>query len=141
VISAVESGTPFARSTADGFAHPDNYLHDAMAEHLERSDASFDFLIQVQTDGRTMPIENAAVEWKERESAYHLVARIRIPKQRIDGGRADLCEQLSFNPWNCRADHRPLGSFNRVRREIYRAMAEFRHARSTVQESHVSAPL
>ena len=85
-----------------------------------------------------MPIEDAAIEWKERGSPYRLVARIRIRKQELDApGRTDLCEQLSFNPWNCLVDHRPLGSFNRARREIYRAMAEFRHARAAAPKSHV----
>jgi hypothetical protein len=120
----------------------DNYLHDAMADYLARSDASFDFLTQFQADSRTMPIEDAAIEWKERESPYLLVARIRIRRQELDApGRADLCEQLSFNPWNCLVDHRPLGGFNRARREIYRAMAEFRHERAVVPKSHVSALL
>jgi hypothetical protein len=35
---------------------------------------------------------------------------------------------MTFNPWHALPDHRPLGGFNRARREIYRAMAEFRRA-------------
>ena len=57
----------------------DTYLRDALVDHLEHSDASFDFMIQFQVNGRTMPIEDASVEWKEQESPYHPVARIRIP--------------------------------------------------------------
>ena len=89
-------------------------------------------MIQFQTDTRTMPIEDATVEWKEAASPYHPVARIRILRQDIDdSGRARLCEDTAFNPWHCLAEHRPLGSLNRARREIYRAMAEFRHQRAT----------
>jgi len=109
----------------------DTYMHDALRAHLQRSDACFDFMIQFQTDSRTMPIEDATVEWKERDSTYHPVARIHIPKQDIeDPGRTKLCEEAGFNPWNCLTEHRPLGSLNRARREIYRAMAEFRHRRA-----------
>ena len=109
----------------------DTYLGDALAAHLAQGEATFDFMIQFQTDGRRMPIEDAMDEWKERDSPYRPVARIRIPPQRIDSSeRRDACEQVAFNPWNCLADHRPLGSMNRTRREIYRAMAEFRHARA-----------
>ena len=108
----------------------DTYLHDALRTHLQQSDACFDFMIQFQTDSQTMPIEDATVEWKEADSAYHPVARIRIPKQDIDEpGRAELCEEVGFNPWYCLTEHRPLGSLNRARREIYRAMADFRHQR------------
>ena len=109
----------------------DTYLHDAMRAHLQQFDACFDLMIQLQTDSRTMPIEDATVEWKEAASAYHPVARIRIPRQDIDDpGRARLCEEVGFNPWYCLPEHRPLGSLNRARREIYRAMTDFRHQRS-----------
>jgi hypothetical protein len=108
----------------------DTYLRDALASRLEQSDASFDFMIQFQTDSRTMPIEDASVEWKEQESPYHTVARIRVPKQRLDAAdRAAACEQVAFNPWHCLVDHRPLGNFNRARRDIYSAMAGFRDER------------
>jgi catalase len=103
------------------------YLREALIGHLARADAAFDFLIQFQTDGRAMPIEDASVEWTERDSAYRPVARIRIPRQVLDDPTREVaCEQVSFNPWHARVEHRPLGGFNRVRREIYRAMARFR---------------
>jgi hypothetical protein len=109
----------------------DTYLGDALATRLERSDASFDFMVQLQTNPRTMPIEDALVEWKERDSPYRTVARIRIPPQKVHAPeRADACERVAFNPWNCLPDHRPLGNFNRARRDIYRAMAEFRDERA-----------
>jgi hypothetical protein len=109
----------------------DTYLHDALKAHLEQADACFDFMIQFQTDSRQMPIEDARVEWKERDSPYHRVARIRIPRQRIDDSeRMKACEYVAFNPWNCLVDHRPLGNFNRARKEIYKAMAQFRHERN-----------
>jgi hypothetical protein len=108
----------------------DTYLHDRLRAHLRESDASFDFFIQFQTDSRRMPIEDATVEWREAESPYVRVARIVIPRQDIDAaGRDEACEQISFNPWHCLADHRPLGSLNRARREIYDAMSQFRASR------------
>ena len=105
----------------------DGYLSDALRTHLQQADACFDFLVQFQTDAGRMPIEDASVEWKEQESPYIPVARIRIPKQRIDDpARIEACEAAVFNPWHALADHRPLGSMNRARREIYQAMSEFR---------------
>jgi hypothetical protein len=105
----------------------DNYLRDALRAHLEQADACFDFMIQFQIDSGQMPIEDATTEWSEQESPYHPVARIRIPRQRIDDAdRVKLCEEVAFNPWNCLADHRPLGSLNRARKDIYSALAQFR---------------
>jgi hypothetical protein len=91
--------------------------------------ATFDVLIQWQADAATMPIEDASVEWSERVSPPVAVARIRIAPQRIDTpDRERACEDVAFNPWHCLTDHRPLGGFNRARREIYRTMAEVRAA-------------
>jgi hypothetical protein len=39
------------------------------------------------------------------------------------------CEENEFNPWYSLAVHRPLGSMNRSRREIYHALAAFRRTR------------
>ena len=108
----------------------DNYLHEALKAHLDQFEASFDFMIQFQTDSRTMPIEDAMVEWSERDSPYVPVARIRMPRQNIlEAGRMQRCEEVAFNPWHSLVPHRPLGSLNRARREIYAAMAAFRHER------------
>jgi hypothetical protein len=108
----------------------DTYLRTALRNHLERTEACFDFMIQLQTDGRTMPIEDATVEWKEQDSPYRPVARIRIPSQNVDEPeRMRLCEEVGFNPWHSLVEHRPLGSLNRARRDIYRAMADLRRQR------------
>jgi hypothetical protein len=109
--------------------HPltDHYLQDAMRARLTGADATFEFMVQFQTDSRRMPIEDASVEWKQDESPYIPVARIHIPPQSFeDAANAVACEQMAFNPWQCLPEHRPLGSMNRARREIYQAMAAFR---------------
>src|SRR5262245_18885642 len=108
----------------------DTYLHDALRDRLREGEASFEFLIQLQTDSRTTPIEDAMVEWSERQSPYVRVARIIIPRQDIDASvRASACEEIAFSPWHCLSDHRPLGGMNRARREIYEQMAQFRASR------------
>lgn len=104
-----------------------NYLSERLVGHLAQDNARFDFLVQFQTDSRKMPVEDASIEWRERDSPYRRVAQIRIPAQTVNGpGQAESCEQMVFNPWHALPDHRPLGGFNRARRDIYRAMAAFR---------------
>jgi hypothetical protein len=106
----------------------DTYLKDAMRARLSESEATFDFMIQFQTDPDRMPIEDASVEWAPQDSPYVPVARIRIPPQSFDDPvRAARCEQEGFNPWHCQPEHRPLGNMNRARRSIYDAMAAFRN--------------
>lgn len=109
----------------------DAYLRDRLAAHLAREDARFDFLVQFQTDAQKMPIEDASIEWREHDSPYRRVANIRIPKQTLDDPAGAACEQMVFNPWHALPDHRPLGDFNRARRDIYREMAAFRQQRQS----------
>ena len=111
-------------------APTDRYLTDALRAHLDQEEATFDFLVQFHVDDRRTPIEDATAEWQPRDSPYHRVATIRIPRQRFDNPeRETRGEQTMFNPWHCLMAHTPLGGMNRARREIYRAMAEFRRAR------------
>ena len=117
-----------SRTTALPNPLTDAYLHERLAARLAQEEVQFDLSVQFQHDSRKMPIEDASVEWREDESPFLPVARIRIPVQQVDAPGAPSCETLSFNPWHARAEHRPLGDFNRARRDIYRAMAAFRAA-------------
>ena len=84
-------------------------------------------MVQFFVDDARTPIENAMVEWTKEVSPWQTVARIRIPPQSVDDpARISRCEQMAFNPWHALAEHRPLGGMNRARREIYRALSEFR---------------
>lgn len=98
----------------------DHYLREAMVEHLDTSDACFDFQIQIQKDPRAMPVEDPAIEWDENDSPFQKVATIRIPAQKFDSpAQNEFCENLTFNPWHSLPDHRPLGGINRVRKVVY----------------------
>jgi len=108
----------------------DNYLGEALRQHLEAAEAAFDFLVQFQVDAARMPIEDATVEWKEEDSPYVAVASIRIPRQQIAAPDSGSCEDVAFNPWHSLVEHRPLGSLNRARRAIYPALSEFRRRRA-----------
>jgi hypothetical protein len=122
---AVQPTSRRTSSTPDSLT--DTYLTEAMRTHLDQDEATFDFLVQFHADDKRTPIEDATVEWQTRDSPYHRVATIRIPRQRFeDAERVARGERMSFNPWHCLVAHAPVGGMNRARREIYRAMAEFR---------------
>lgn len=110
---------------------PKNYLRRRLEDHLAHADASFDFMIQFQTDANKMPIEDPSVAWDEALSPYLKVATIRIPSQNCGSPeRAAFCEHVAFNPWRTLPEHRPLGGINRVRKAIYPAISSFRHHRN-----------
>jgi hypothetical protein len=109
-----------------------DYLREAMVNHLSEREACFDFLVQVQTDAKRMPIEDPRVVWSESLSPFVKVATIRIPPQKFDTpAQHEYGDNLSFNPWHCLPEHRPLGGINRARKIIYETMSKYRHARNS----------
>jgi hypothetical protein len=117
--------------------HPGpDYLRDAMVRTLARTEVVFDFSIQLQTDPRRMPIENASVIWSVRRSPPQPVATLRIPSQTFDRPeQLAFADVLSFNPWHSLPEHRPLGNQGRARRVIYAYLAATRQRMNGV--SHV----
>jgi hypothetical protein len=103
---------------------PDNYLRDNMVATLSKQDTVFDLLVQLQTDAHAMPIENAAVRWT---SPYIPAATVRIAKQRFDSpAQLRFAGVLSYTPWHCIPEHRPLGNLNRARRRMYWELSRLR---------------
>jgi hypothetical protein len=109
----------------------DHYLSENMEKHLGAGEASFDFMMQVQKDPYSMPVEDAGVEWSEWESPFIRVATLRIPPQAFrTKDREELAEYLSFSPEHSLIDHRSIGGINRARVQIYRHLSEFRHSKN-----------
>ena len=110
---------------------PDDFLRQAMAATLRDGTAEFDFAVQLQTDPRATPIEDAGKAWDERRAPFARVATIRIPSQVFDSPeQMEFCENLAFNPWRTFEEHRPLGEVNRARRQIYPPLAAQRRSRN-----------
>ena len=107
---------------------PHDYLRQAMVAALDKGDVDIDVRVQLQTDPFLMPIENAGVLWPERLSPRVSVATIHIPKQKFDSPeQIAFARRLSFNPWHCIPEHRPLGNQSRARRRMYYELSKFRH--------------
>ena len=115
------------------FRPPDDYLRDAMVAALDEGDVELDVRLQLQTDPHLMPIENAAVLWPERLSPRVSVATLRLPRQKFDSpAQMEFAKRLSYNPWHCIPEHRPLGNQSRARRRMYLALSRLRHAMNAV---------
>ena len=107
---------------------PPDYLRDAMVKSLGAGDVELDFRVQLQTDSFLMPIENNAVLWPEKLSPRVSVATLRIPRQQFNSpAQLNFEKRLSYNPWHCIAEHRPLGNQSRARQRMYWALSQFRH--------------
>lgn len=105
-----------------------NAMRRLLSRSLARGELVFEFQVQLRTSETSMPIEDATVEWPERESPYRTVATLRLPPQALSAVPDDSVEERrSFTVWNALADHRPLGGINRSRRLAYAASARFRN--------------
>ena len=124
------------RKTKIPWNPPDDWLRQSMAQTLSQTDVELDFLIQLQTDFKRMPIEDASIEWPERLSPFVPVAKITIPKQDFTSpAQTVFARQLAINPWHCIAEHRPLGNQNRARYMIYSELSRLRQAMN--REPHI----
>ncbi|MDF0651727.1 MAG: catalase family protein [Nitrospira sp.] len=112
---------------------PDDYLRQAMVAALNQRDVELDIRLQLQTDPHLMPLENNAVLWPERLSPRVSVASLRIPQQKFDSpAQIAFARRLSYNPWHCIAEHRPLGNQSRARRRMYFELSKLRHDMNAV---------
>jgi hypothetical protein len=115
------------------FRPPDDYLRDAMVAALSKGDVELDIRLQLQTDPHLMPIENNAVLWPERLSPRISVATLRLPRQTFNSpAQMAFARRLSYNPWHCIPEHRPLGNQSRARRRMYLELSTLRHTMNNV---------
>ncbi len=116
-----------------------DYLRLAMVRQLNQQEARFDFSVQLQTNPDSMPIEDPGQAWDEAASPFRKVATIRIPQQAFDNERQrEFGENLSYTPWHCLPDHRPLGGINRARKVVYDVISTFRHEQNQVSQKEPS---
>jgi hypothetical protein len=103
-------------------------LRDLVVDFFRSSSAEYEVRAQLCTDLTRMPVEDASVEWPERESPYRPVGKITLPPQEAysPARRVYADDALSFNSWHTLAAHRPLGSLARARIRVYEASASFR---------------
>ena len=103
-------------------------LRRAMQQHFATQGGEWELRVQLCTDLATMPIEDATVEWKQEDSPFVAVARLKVTPQ--EGWSEELSKKIDdgvqFSPWHAVAAHRPLGSIMRIRKVAYEASQKFR---------------
>ena len=103
-------------------------MREALKARLAQGSFSFDFLVQLRDSPPPRDVEDTTRRWSE---PFRKVARVEILQQDFDTPAQQVFgENLSFNPWRCLPEHRPLGGISRARRQVYRALSAFRHDRN-----------
>ena len=83
----------------------------------DQESACFEIQVQEQHDACSEPIEDPTKEWR---TPWITLASLTIqPQQFRDRNRMEMCQRLSYNPWNGLVDHHPLGDVNKMRQFAY----------------------
>ena len=105
-------------------------LRMEVAKTLEGSDACFNFTLQalpkdMDAAAKVKLVENPQLVYGTERVT---VAEITIPRQVTNTPeKLKNCENLSFNPWQSGAAHKPLGALNRARKLAVTASSIRRH--------------
>lgn len=130
-ISAAPLSENVRRLTGQPIDVDDNFsaLRDLVVDFFKSQSVEYELRVQLCRDLDRMPVEDASIEWPEDLSPYQPVAKITLPAQDAysPARRVYADDRLSFNPWHCIAEHRPLGSIMRVRVKAYETSTRFRH--------------
>ncbi|MEZ0540293.1 catalase family protein [Fibrella arboris] len=107
----------------------DSALRDLVVDFFVHDEAAYELQAQLCTDLETMPVEDGSVEWPQEQSPYRPIGKIVIPAQNAysPARRVYADDVLTFNPFHCLPDHRPLGSIMRARQLAYETSSQYRH--------------
>jgi uncharacterized protein GlcG (DUF336 family) len=127
-LGIVPSGDLRALADATLDMKEENALRAAVVDWFRTHTVELDVVVQLMTDDKTMPIEDAMVEWPESDSPYRKVARIVLPPQNAydDTFQDNVDRGMSFCPEHALAAHRPLGGIMRTRLAVYPTLAKLR---------------
>lgn len=103
-------------------------LREALEDHFvtKRKPAKFLFCAQAYVGEATTPIEDATSVWP---TPFVPIATLSLPAQDFTAPEQfAVCERLSYTPWHCMPEHRPLGGIQRCRRRLYEESQRLRHS-------------
>jgi len=120
-LRAVPLSEALRRLTGQPCHDNDHAVSEAVSKYFSQNSAEYELRAQLGTDLTRTPIEDTSIGWPEDVSPPLPLGRISLPAQVANStARSDYVDRvLSFDPWRCLADHRPLGSIMRLRRDAY----------------------
>ncbi len=126
---------PAAARRSFGRRRSPNHLRESLIRTLDPITGrtfSLEFCLIVP-EREPLPVEDPRIDWRSEGARCIPVATLEIEPQDFGAEeRATLAENMVFSPWHTLQEHRPLGSLNRARLEVYRASAELRRAHNGV---------
>ncbi|MGP4789349.1 catalase family protein [Psychrobacter sp. 1Y11] len=133
VTPTAESDKKVTRREVDVEAR-EEAIRPLILEEIREHDYQFDIQIQLCRNLKKQPIEEITTEWKESDAPFVTVARLTIPCQDVpDDGHFEIMENLSFTPFRCLKENRPIGNLQQSRLKAYQIASETRHQLNDVK--------
>ncbi|KAK3615505.1 hypothetical protein LTR56_026547 [Elasticomyces elasticus] len=113
-----------------------------LREYFNEHDAEFDFRIQLCQDINEQSVEDCSKPWDEEKYPFETVAKITLSKgQDVFEAkrRAFWDDHMKLNVWYGLEAHRPLGSVNRLRKQVNQASVAKRAAINAVEVRLISS--
>lgn len=107
-----------------------------LKRYFEEHDAEYDFKVQLCQSVREQSVEDTSVQWDETAFPFQTVGRIVLPKGQdsFDAQRRTFWDdRVKLNVFYGLEDHRPLGSVNRLRKELYNLSSKNRGKTNAVE--------
>jgi hypothetical protein len=137
---ALSGETPWKLLTGS-VPNPNDYLRLALQRSLDLLGTLQLELVAHVAGERSLPVEDAMIDWGKLGAKEIVVATLEIPQQdAISAQRLALGERMIFTPWHALEEHRPLSSLNRSRLFSYLASAQERLAGDAARPPRWSPP-
>lgn len=123
-----EEQQPFKDASAYSSSESFTVLRDHIDEYYKKHAARYNLRAQFSSDLKQQPVEDASTAWDEFYSPWHNLATITFPPQETfsDERRTWWDDKIALSPFNGLDEHRPLGSVNRLRKQVYDASRRHR---------------
>ncbi|WVR07628.1 hypothetical protein IAU60_004670 [Kwoniella sp. DSM 27419] len=104
------------------------FHRDHLRSYYSSKGTSYSLRAQFASDLKSHPVEDASVEWSEITAPWHDLANVTFAPQETfsDARRVWWEDRIGLSPWDGLAEHRPLGSINRLRHKAYEMSRAFR---------------
>lgn len=107
-----------------------------------KQDATYDLRVQLCQSLSAQPVEDASVPWDETAFPFQTVGQVVLPAGQDPFAaerRAFWDDHMKLNVWYGLEEHRPLGSVNRLRKELYQRSSGFRSHMNDADLKEVSS--
>ncbi|BFZ56252.1 hypothetical protein PYCC9005_003296 [Savitreella phatthalungensis] len=120
-------------------ANSSDVLQHWLREFFKTNQGEYDFQVQLLEDEKDQAIEYSGVPWDESKYPFQTIAKVVFPAQEsFDYKRKTFWEDhMRLDPWHGLKAYRPLGSTNRLRREVYYASSKLRRELNARDEKQI----